>query len=395
MMRLGFHYHTPAILQNGKIMMPAYLGLFIDSIATQCEKVVCFQHSPRSNELPLMDYAIRSSNVHLVDIGPHADIPRRTIKAFRQQQLVATYSDALDVLLIRAPTPILPFLAAGWRKPLALFLVGDVQAGIENLPQPTWRKWLISLWAKWYQGQQMRFAQRCLTFVNSQVLYDELGPIVPELILTRTTTLSKHDFFSRSDTCIKFPYRIMYAGRMARAKGLFEIVGALSELVQEGFDVVLDLVGMVERNDPILDELQQRALDLGIAERVTYHGYKSAGSELLAYYRRADVYVIASQSSSEGFPRTIWEAMASSVPVVATEVGSIPAFVQGAALLVPPKRTDVLTAGIRELFTNPDIRKSLITKGMALARENTLEKRGTEMVNCITEWLSLRELRQK
>jgi glycosyltransferase involved in cell wall biosynthesis len=386
-MRLGFHYHIPAIEQKGKVWMPGYLGLFIDSLAARCEQVVCFQHSPYACELDQMDYPIKSDNVRLVSLGEHSTIPLRTMQAVASRQIFNKWRDELDVMLIRAATPLLPVVASNWHKPIVLMVVSDAVIGIENLPQPAWRKQLIRIWASWNRNQQLRVAKRSLTFVNSRVLYDQLYSQVHNLVETRTTTLSENDFYERTDTCGSTPYRLLYAGRMARIKGLCEIVEALSELVASGIDVVLDLVGMPEKGDAILEELSTLARSLGVSERVQYHGYKTAGPELLAYYRRADIYVIASQSSSEGFPRTIWEAMASSLPVVATRVGSIPAYASNAAVLVPPKDVSALTQDIKDLLGRPDLRQNLIRQGMALARTNTLEKQAEKMMSRIEHWI--------
>lgn len=367
--------------------MPGYLGLFVDSLAAKCERVVCFQHSPLANELYQMDYAVRSLNVRLVDIGPHAPVPLRTATAFSRRRIFRDWQSELDVMLVRGPTPLLPVLSTVWRRPLVLLLVGDNVVGIENLPQPRWRKVLIRAWAEWIQSHHLRIARRSLTFVNSRVLYDELHSQARYLVETRTTTLGETDFYHRVDTCQAAPYRILYAGRLARHKGLFEIVEALAHLISSGFDVVLDLVGMTEKSDPLLAELGGLAHTLGVERRVRYHGYKAAGDELLAYYRRADIFVTAPQSSSEGFPRTIWEAMASGLPVVATAVGSIPAYVGDAALMVPPKQSHVLAQAVTALLTDKALRQHLIQEGMALARANTLERRAEEMVNHIEHWL--------
>jgi glycosyltransferase involved in cell wall biosynthesis len=290
-------------------------------------------------------------------------------------------------MLVRGPTPVLPVLAQVWQKPLALLLVADATIGLENLPQPRWRKSLIRTYATWYQRQQDSIAKRSLTFVNSRLLYQKYEQQVPNLIETQTTTLRMNDFFDRTDTCKEVPYRLLYTGRMSRMKGLCEMVKALSLLINDGFDVVLDLVGMVEANDPILDEIAQLALSLGVEKCVQFHGYKPAGAELLAYYRRADIYIIASQASSEGFPRTIWEAMASSVPVIATTVGSIPSYISDTALLVPPKDPVALAQCVKKLLTNPMLRQILIQKGMQLARLNTLERRSEEMTAHIQKWI--------
>jgi glycosyltransferase involved in cell wall biosynthesis len=387
-MRLGFHYHTPAVAQDGRVIMPAYLGLFVDSLAAHCEHLVCFQNQPNAAELPQMDYPLRAANVRLVPLGPRSAIPRRTLHAFMHRDLFRREQDSLDLMLVRASTPLLPVIDLAWKKPIALLLVSDAEIGLDNLPQPAWRKLLIRAWARWYTLQQTRIARKSLTFVNSKLIYDQLLGKVPHLIQTQTTTLTSQDFFSRPDTCLRSPVRLLYTGRMASSKGLLEIVTMVSRLLAEGEDVVLDLVGMTDPGEPnFLDKLKAVAASLGISQRVIYHGYKTAGPELLAYYRQADIYITAPQASSEGFPRTIWEAMGSSLPVVATEVGSIPAFIQGAAQLVPPRQPAALADAINALLANPNLRQQLIRKGMALARANTLEKRGEEMIEHMRAWL--------
>lgn len=333
-----------------------------------------------------MDYELKATNVQLVGLGPHSSIPKRTLTAYGSRDVYRQWEPRLDGLLVRASTPLLPAIASAWNKPLALLLVSDATAGLENLNQPGWRKVAIQTWARWYQSRQDKIAQRCLTFVNSRLLYEHYHGRVKNLVETRTTTLGDSDFYERNDTCASKPLRLLYAGRISRIKGLFEIVEALSTLVREGFDVVLDLVGMDDPADPILERLADRAKELGVPDRVRYFGYQKAGSELLAFYRQADVYVIASQASSEGFPRTIWEAMASSLPVVATEVGSIPAFASDAALLVPPKNSAKLTDALRQVLTDAGLRQILIRNGMALARENTLEQRADELIQCMQAW---------
>jgi glycosyltransferase involved in cell wall biosynthesis len=349
--------------------------------------VVCFLHSPLPDEISMLDYAIRSERVKLVDMGLHVSIPKRTWMARKIMRSIQDQLDQLDCLLIRGPSPLLPEIARSCGSvPTALLLVGDYTAGIEDLPQPGWRKELIRVWSWWNLQRQIRVAQHSLTFVNSRLLYNQLQNQIPNMVETRTTTLENNDFFHRQDTCQKTPFRLLYTGRIDRAKGLFEIVEAMAQLVASGYDLVLDLVGIPAKGDPILDEISALAGSFGVEERVRYHGYKPAGPELLAYYHQADIYITASRAS-EGFPRTIWEAMASSLPLIATRVGSIPAYIQDAAILAPTKQVDALAQAVKDLITQPDLRQTLIQKGMALARDNTLEKRTGEMISQIECWL--------
>jgi glycosyltransferase involved in cell wall biosynthesis len=391
MLRLGFYYHIPAISKQDGIYMPGYLGRFVESLADLCEQVVCFQHSPRPDELERMDYRIASPNVEWVNIGPHDSVMKRTIFASRYTRHVRSYAGMLDILLVRGPSPLLPAVVAASPVPTALLLVGDYMKGIDDLPQPRWRKESIRLWSQWNKWAQLRAARRSLTFVNSRVLYHEFKLLLSNLREVRTTTLIDSDFFERSDTCqSEPPYHLLYAGRMDRAKGLLQMAQAVVLLRERGINVVLDLVGPVERGDPILDELSAFAALKNIKQHINYAGYQSIGDNLFAFYRRADVYIQASLAS-EGFPRVIWEAMSQSVPVVATRVGSIPDFVDDAAELVEPRDVKALAIAIQRVIQNPERRRLMIRKGLLLARDNTLKNSSEKIINELVAYLNNRK----
>ena len=393
-LRLGFHYHTPLYRDPaGRLLTPGGQGRFIEGLAGACERVVCFLHSPREQEIPFMDYELTAPNISHVDIGPHASVPRRMLQPGRFVKPVVDHRGEIDVLLVRGPSPLLAHMAhAHPDLPVVLLLVGDYMRGVNDLPQPFWRKELIRLWAGYNKRQQINAARRTLTFVNSRQLYDELKGLVPELRETRTTTLTAADFYEREDTCRAAPYHLLYTGRMDRTKGLFQMAEAVHILTQQGEDVILDLVGRPEQGDPILDEIAAYAHDYAITDRIRYHGFKTVGPELFRYYQEADIYVLASLGS-EGFPRTIWEAMAHSLPVVATRVGSIPLFLQDGhdVALVEPRSSAALAAAVRQLIHDPARRQMQIAAGLETVRQNTLENRSRELVTTIADWLRERE----
>ena len=370
--------------------MPSYQGRFVDALADQCSEVICFLHSPRTDEQTQMDYELQRRNVRLVDLGPHTTVPRRLLSVRKYAGILRNQKNGLDALLLRGPSPLLPALVdAAHPVPTALLLVGDAVAGVNDSRQPFWRREAIRLLWRRNRHRQDQIAKRSLTFVNSQKLFREMRSTVLNLMETRTTTLTRADFFDREDTCIRAPYRLLYTGRMDRGKGLIEIVQALSLLVQEGEDVVLDLVGWPEKGDNVLKEMQQVASHLKVADRVKFHGPKAVGPELFAHYRESDIYIIASKTS-EGFPRTIWEAMAHSLPVVATTVGSIPQFVEAAAELVPPNNAVALAAAIRGIIHSAEKRMKMIRCGRILASEMTLETQVGRMVREMKKWIGRR-----
>jgi glycogen synthase len=71
---------------------------------------------------------------------------------------------------------------------------------------------------------------------------------------------------------------------------------------------------------PLRSSLEDEARELGINTMVTFRGWASR-SELPEYFRSHTVFV--SPSSEEGMPNTVLEAMASGLPIIATNIPGI------------------------------------------------------------------------
>lgn len=100
--------------------------------------------------------------------------------------------------------------------------------------------------------------------------------------------------------------------------------------------------------------------------RVRHIGFVPAPL-LPALYRGADLYVFPSRG--EGFGLTVLEAMASGAPVVASSVSATAETAGDAALLVHPDDGDGLAGAILRGLQDQDLRRELIAKGLARARE--------------------------
>ena len=268
-----------------------------------------------------------------------------------------------------------------------MLLVGDYEAVVNDLPQPALRKAVIRYWAGWNRYGQQAAGRDALTLVNSEELYQRWSPVLPHVVSVRTTNLRRADFHVSEDTCAKRPYRLLYAGRMDRGKGLLVMVDAVARLVERGENVLLDLVGPEQPGDPVLSEVTCFATAHGISERVVYHGSRPIGRELYAFHRRADVFVQPSLRT-EGFPRAIWEALANSLPVVATTVGGIPMVLHDreTARLVEPRSAQVLAKGIMDVIYGRVLRRRLIRNGRRLADSNTLELHTRKLVDLLRDW---------
>jgi glycosyltransferase involved in cell wall biosynthesis len=113
--------------------------------------------------------------------------------------------------------------------------------------------------------------------------------------------------------------------------------------------------------------VRARAAALGVAGRLELAGFVPYGPELLAIYRGAHIFVHV--SLTEGAPQVIIEAMASGVPVVATDVGSVRELLDEgrAGLIVPAGDRDALVEAVLELSDHRG-RRQYVERGLVLAR---------------------------
>lgn len=90
--------------------------------------------------------------------------------------------------------------------------------------------------------------------------------------------------------------------------------------------------------------------------------------------------VVAYPSFYEGFGFVPLEAMAVGVPVVTSQVTSVPEVVEDAALLVDPYNTEDMAYALKQAITNSTLRQQLIAKGLAQAQKFTWQKSAKQIL---------------
>jgi glycosyltransferase involved in cell wall biosynthesis len=138
--------------------------------------------------------------------------------------------------------------------------------------------------------------------------------------------------------------------RLEAPKDFRTLLKALAAL--RSLDWELELIG----DGPLEREVREVAARGGIAERVRLLGYQAEPAIALA---RAQIFVLSSRS--EGFPRSILEAMRAGLAVVASNVGGVSeAVAEGATgLLVPAGNAEALSGALRKLIGDAAERKRM------------------------------------
>jgi glycosyltransferase involved in cell wall biosynthesis len=151
------------------------------------------------------------------------------------------------------------------------------------------------------------------------------------------------------------PVRLLYVGRIVRTKGVRDAIRAMAQLrdLSLAFDIVGDGFDRAT--------CQGLALELGVADRVVFHG-RLARAEVDRFYRNADIFVFPSYREPGG--NAVFEAMGWGLPLVVCDRGGPAAAVdENSALRITPldprQFAAALADAIRRLATDSALRLRL------------------------------------
>lgn len=218
------------------------------------------------------------------------------------------------------------------------------QGAIYTVAERIAARWAAAIVCVSQSERQLALRRRVGHPDQLRVIYNGVRDIVPDLRAHPGAT----------------PVRLISVARFEPPKDHLTLLRALSRLRDLPWH--LELTG----DGPGQPAAAAAAESLKIAERIHWSGYQRDPAPSLA---RAQIFVLSSRS--EGFPRSILEAMRAGLPVVATDVGGVGESVinSESGLLVPAGDPVSLANSLERLIKSASERQQLGQNGRRLYEE--------------------------
>ena len=147
-------------------------------------------------------------------------------------------------------------------------------------------------------------------------------------------------------------------GSLIELKNQKSLIEAFRNVIASYGNLKLMLVG----EGPLRKELEMLVEKSGIKEETVFTG---SVVEPAPFYRAMDIFVLP--SLTENMPNTLLQAMATALPIIATDVGDIRYMLEGekGGIVIKPKDIYALTSAIKYFLENPQASKERAAFGRA------------------------------
>ena len=360
---------------------------FVTSLPPRVDEVVVLGRlDPAPGRAP---YALPSRGVRFVPLPyyPRVDAVVRLVRVARAScAAFARELERLDAVWIFGPHPLaLPFALIARRRgtPLFLGVRQDYPEYIANrLPGRGW-SWAVPV-AHALDRSFRRLARTAPTVAVGDELARRYAP-GPAPVLATGFSLIRRDELVDRETALARSWddelRLLSVGRLDPEKSPLLLPEIARKLRADEPRWHLTVAG----EGPLREALERRAATLGVADALTLLGYVPNGPALWQQYRAAHAFLHV--SLTEGLPQVLFEALASGLPIVATDVGGVAAALDGAALLVPPRDADAAAEAVGRLAREPELRRRLIEHGLERAASETMEAQLDRLASFLYEHL--------
>jgi colanic acid/amylovoran biosynthesis glycosyltransferase len=273
--------------------------------------------------------------------------------------LAGVKAELLHIYFGHIAVHLLPLIQT-WPKPSVVSFHGaDVMV---DLDKPAYRT----------ATQQMLEAVR-LVLVRSESLgraLINLGCPAGKIRLQHTGIPVDEIPFREREWPAKGAWKFVQACRLIEKKGLRVSLRAFAKFAAAHPGATFTIAG----EGPLRNELGRLAAELGIADQVFFPGFISQ-NQLRELFYQSHVFLhpseVGGDGNQEGVPNSMLEAMASGLPVFATEHGGIPEAIENgrSGILVKERDDEALAQVLLERTANPEGLAAIARNGAEVVRQ--------------------------
>ena len=170
--------------------------------------------------------------------------------------------------------------------------------------------------------------------------------------------------FAPIDRSQRNPFRLITtASADVPLKGLDFSLKALKILITDFPEIHLIVIGNIKENGHT-----QRLIEKLKIEKNVFFKSNITKAEITNLYSSSSVAIVSSLYEGFGYP--VIEAMSCAVPLIATDVSSIPELTKEFAILVEPKNDQMIADSVKKVLINYDKYKEIAVKGRKHVKEN-------------------------
>jgi colanic acid/amylovoran biosynthesis glycosyltransferase len=272
-----------------------------------------------------------------------------------------TYARLLHIYFGQIAVHLLPLIRL-WKEPsIVSFHGADVTV---DMNKPAYRE----------ATRQMLNAVK-LVLVRSESLRRaviDLGCDEGKIEIQRTgIPLGEFPLRERDFVATATEWQFVQAGRLIEKKGLPVTLRAFAIFLRQYPNAKLTIAG----EGPLLGQLQALSRELNIDGRVSFTGFISQ-QQLREIYYASHIFLHPSQTghdgNQEGIPNSMLEAMASGLPVFATQHGGIPEAIEDgvSGVLVAERDHQKLAAALLDAVQDPGFLSRIAGNGAEIVRKN-------------------------
>jgi glycosyltransferase involved in cell wall biosynthesis len=171
---------------------------------------------------------------------------------------------------------------------------------------------------------------------------------------------------------------ILYLGTLKPSKNIEGLIEAFAKIEQKYPNIKLVIAG---KKGWLYQPIYEKVGKLGLNDKIVFTDFVPE-EDKPGLIKGAKVFVLP--SFWEGFGLDVLNAMGSGVPVVASNVGSLPEVVGEAGVLVDPNSIDSIVKGVSHVLSMGELEyNSMVDRGLAQAKKFSWEKTARETLKII------------